>query len=184
MNKLDKSAIYNRRLLYSGFILLLFATLIYGFVSLQVGKKEIYLQKSINNSIRELQIYPVRGLIRDCQNRILVDNRPSFSVAVIQKVVNKECINYLSGLLNIEKKGIKEKIHKQYGFRPVIIARDISQEQIIALEENRLDLLGVHTLVEAKRYYPEKVVSPHIFGTIGEVSRAEQLLNPNYMQCR
>lgn len=137
MDKIDKTVIYNRSLIFSGFIFLIYAFLIYGFIRLQVTNKELYLQKSINNSIREMQLYPGRGLIRDRDGDILVDNRPSFSITVIPKVASNKSVKFLCQLLNLNEKEVKYKIRKLYGFRPVIIARDINYEQLIVIEENR-----------------------------------------------
>jgi penicillin-binding protein 2 len=182
MNKIDKTVLYNRSLIFSGFIFLIYVFLIYGFVRLQVTNKEIYLQKSINNSIRKIQLYPGRGLIRDQDGDILVDNRPSFSIAVIPKVASNKSVKFLCKLINLDEKEVKDKIRKLYGFRPVIIARDINYKQVIAIEENRLKHPGVISIVEPKRYYPEGIMSPHIFGATGEVSKAEQIMNTVYEQ--
>lgn len=182
MNHIDKSSFNFRRWAYSAFILFFLLVLQISFIRLQVGKKEIYTRQSIDNSIRKVQINPVRGLICDSDGDILVDTRSSFAVAVIPKVIKKESKIYLSKLFKIDEKELDLKIHKNFGFRPLIIARDISQEQLAVFEENRLQLPGVLTVIEPKRFYPSHVNSPHIFGSMGEVTRAEQIINPAYMQ--
>ncbi len=180
MNNPDKYKLQERAFLFAGIIFLLFMILIYGFIRLQFIRKDIYVQKSIENSVRRIQSYPVRGLIRDRDGEILVDNRPSFSAAVIPKVVSKESLSFLSKELHIDESSIKEKMYKNYGFRAVIIDRDIEYEQVIELEENRLKLPGVITMVEPKRYYVDGVMSPHLFGSLGEVTTSEQNKNNVY----
>jgi len=167
-------SLIKKQYILSGLTLFFFIVLLIGFMRLQVNKKNLYLQKSINNSIRKIALYPVRGLIRDSKGKILVDNRPSFAMAVIPKIIADSTINFLSARFHIPAQEIQKKIHKEYGFRPIIIARDISQKQLIFLEENRLSLPGVVNIVESKRYYGPDIRSPHILGTIGEVTPEEQ----------
>jgi len=174
-----KQSLSRRQYIYSGVVLLFFLLLLSGFVRLQVAKKDIYVQKSISNSIRKIDVYPVRGLIRDKNEKILVDNRPSFAAAVIPKVVSDSTIQQMSDIFQISLESIQTKMRKEFGFRPIIIARDINQSQLAFLEENRLSLPGVVSLVESKRFYAEDIRSPHIFGNIGEVTAEEQIQDPD-----
>ena len=182
MREFERHKIETKRITLIIIILMSFLFLLSGFLKLQVVNRELYVQKSIDNSIRKIQRYPVRGLILDSENRILVDNRSSFSIAVIPKVIEKAKLKELCEFLQVDYPEAEDKIQKQYGFRPVIIARDVSNQMLIAIEEQRQDLPGVITLVTSKRYYPKNVNSPHIFGTIGEISPAERLMNPEYDQ--
>lgn len=175
----DKQTLSRRQYIYSGVVLLFFLLLFTGFIRLQVANRDVYVQKSINNSIRKIDIYPVRGLILDKNNKILVDNRPSFAAAVIPKVVQDSTIQELADLFQIPLESIQTKIHKEFGFRPIIIARDMEHERLAYLEENRLSLPGVVSIVESKRFYAEDIGSPHIFGNIGEVTAEEQLQEPD-----
>jgi penicillin-binding protein 2 len=180
MKETDKYIIEQRRIFLVIAILVAFLFILSGFIRLQVINKEEYVQKSLDNSVRKLQLYPVRGLILDSRGEILVDNRSSFSVAVIPKAISPETLHQLCEFLDINYEDTHQKIRKEFGFRPIIIERDISMEMLIAIEEQRFDLPGVLTLVTPKRYYPEDVNSPHIFGTIGEINRAEQQLFRDY----
>jgi len=180
MKSIQVTSFNFRRNVYSIFIIAVFALLVTGFLRLQVANRSVYLQKSIDNSVRRIQKYPVRGLIYDNTGRIIVETRPSFSVAVIPKAVSNEALAEVERLLGLNHDDVKQKLKKFYGFRPIIISQDISYEHVIYLDENKLNLSGVYIVVGPKRYYPEKVFSPHIFGTLGEVSTAEQLLNPSF----
>jgi len=182
MKEIEKNSIEPRKLIFAVSIILIFFFILTGFLRLQVVNKELYVQQSLDNSIRKLQIYPVRGLFLDSKNKILVDNRSSFSIAVIPKVVSRKNLEEVCTFLGVDQEETDKKIKKQFGFRPVIIARDVSNEALIALEEKRHDLPGIITMVTSKRYYPEDVASPHILGTIGEINRVEQSVNPEYDQ--
>lgn len=180
MVEFDRHNIQHRFSVLVVVVLLLFTFLITGFFRIQVINRAVYVQKSLDNSIRRIQSYPVRGLICDRDADILVDNRPSFSVAVIPKVINRQTLSYLEKAINIPVDVIREKMRKDYGYRPVIITRDIEYKKVIQLEEDRLYIPGVLTLVEPKRHYPEGVQSPHIFGSVGEVTVEEEARSSLY----
>jgi penicillin-binding protein 2 len=182
MKEFDKNRINTNKMILTIIVLLVFLFLLSGFLRLQVVNRDLYVQKSIDNSIRKIQIYPVRGLLLDSENRILVDNRSSFSIAVIPKVIDRTKLKELCDFLQVDYNETKEKIQKQFGFRPVIVARDVSNEMLIAVEERRQELPGVITVATSKRYYPKDVNSPHIFGSIGEINQAERSIYPEYDQ--
>ncbi|MCB0281969.1 MAG: penicillin-binding protein 2 [Calditrichaeota bacterium] len=182
MRETNKQDLENRRIIATVFILLFFVILAYGFARLQVIKKDFYTQKSLDNSVRRVTTLPVRGLIKDSKDRILVDNNASFTVAVIPKVVSDSVLIKVAKLLDTDLQKIRETIRKEYGFRPVKIAHDVPYETIIYLEENRLSYPGIITSLEPKRFYREGVYSPHIFGSLGEVTPEEQSKNPQYDQ--
>jgi len=182
MKEINKQDAEQRKTILVGFVILFFGILVYGFMSLQLTKSEFYTQKSLDNSVRKITTLPVRGLIVDKNNKILVDNNASFSVAVIPKVAADSTIQNLGTFLDIDYQKMKTLIHKQYGYRPVKVAVDIPYEKVIYLEENRLQFPGIITIQDSKRFYREGIYSPHIFGQLGEVTSKEQAVNQIYEQ--
>ncbi len=178
----SKSSLAIKRWIYTSLILLFFIILIFGFIQLQVSNKDVYVLKSLNNSIRKSQLYAVRGLIFDSKGKIVVDNRPSFSLAIIPRVAKPYTIKDICNRFHLDYTKVKQELKKTFGFRPIVVARDISQESVIWLEENRLNLPGIINVIEPKRYYAPGVKSPHIFGYVGEVTQNEQKQNPEYEQ--
>ena len=178
----SKSSLSIKRWIYTSVIFLAFIILIIGFIRLQVTNRDIYILKSLNNSVRQTQVYAVRGLIFDSKGKILVDNRPSFSLAIIPRVANPETVKDVCKRFDLDYDEVQQKLRKSYGFRPITVARDISQESVIWLEENRLALPGIINIIEPKRYYAPGVKSPHIFGYVGEVTQREQRQHPEYEQ--
>lgn len=174
MNGSDNRNFTRRRLVFTTFTLLGFIYLLYGVARLQIGKKEVYVQQSLSNSIRQIEQYPVRGLIVDKNGRILVDNRPAFSAAIIPRIVNDSTVTILCKKLQLDETKVRQTLKKEYGFRPVIVSRDISQKQLVFLQENRLSLPGALIVVDPKRFYADSVYSPHIFGNLGEVTESEE----------
>lgn len=179
MNELGRQQRKSRQLTFNIVIIFVFAMLLVGFFRVQVAGGERYYKIAMDNSVRQLTQYPVRGTIRDINGKILVDDRPSFSVSVIPRQLTSETIDFLAGIIGKDPDYIREKIRGRRTYRPVFIKKDLEYRVISELEENRLDLPGVIVEVESKRYYPDGVYSPHIFGYIGEVDKNEAERNKN-----
>ena len=169
-----------RRILIILFVSILFIILAFSFFRLQVLNKDKYVQKSLDNSIRAQSKSPVRGLILDNKGRILVDNTAAFSVAITPKVFPDSLYEPLANMLNMDTDRMHSLANRHFGFRPVPIARDVDTKILIRLEENRLQYPGVQSVLEPKRYYRPGVGSPHIFGSLGEVTLKEEKVNPNF----
>ena len=164
MNELSRQNLKQRKIVFNVIVIALFMGIFYGFFNIQVAGREKYYEIALDNSVRQLVQYPVRGTIRDRNGDILVDNRPSFVVSVIPRQLSRETSEYLAKILNEDASMIREKIRGRYSFRPVIIKRDLDYQTVVNLEENRLNLPGVLVELESKRFYRDGVMSPHIFG--------------------
>lgn len=147
--------------------------LFYGFFRVQISSPDKYVQIAMDNSVMQSTLYPTRGIIYDTFGKILVDNRPSFVLSIIPRQFPKSKMNELSELIEEDEADIYKKIRGRNSFRPVIIKRDLDYETLAILEEMKLEFPGLTIEPESKRFYPENVFSPHIFGYVGEVTKSE-----------
>lgn len=170
----------SRRIMASVIVIIFFLILGLSFFRLQILEKDKYIQKSLSNSIRARSVSPVRGLIIDRQGRILVDNSAAFSVAIIPRVFPDSLYAPLARLLQTDETQMHRRARRHFGYRPIPVARDVNKKTLIQLEENRLKYPGVQSLLEPKRSYHAGVLSPHIFGSLGEVSLNEEKKNPDF----
>ena len=177
MNELSRQQRKARQITLNTAIIVTLILLISGFFRIQVAGGEKYYEISMDNSVRPLMQYPVRGTIRDVNGMILVDDRPSFFVAVIPRLLTQSTIDTVARIIGEEPEFIREKIRGRRTYRPVFIKKDLEYNIVAELEEKKLDLPGVFVDVESKRYYPEGVSSPHIFGYVGEVDKNEAQRN-------
>ena len=173
MNELSRQQRKARQLVFNISVIFVFVLLYIGFLRIQVAGSDKYYEISLDNSVRQLTQYPVRGTIRDVNGQILVDDRPSFFVSVIPRQLSSRTIDTLARIIVEDPESIREKIRGRRTYRPVFIKKDLEYSIIAELEERRLDLPGVLVEVESKRFYPEGVYSPHIFGYVGEVDKSE-----------
>ncbi len=72
---------------------------------------------------------------------------------------------------------IREQLRNQgyLQFQPVTVAKDISDQSVIDLEESINELPGVNITVEPIRYYPQGKVAAHILGTLGKISQQNEI---------
>ena len=130
------------------FILVIFGVLILRLWFLQIVSGSVYRAKSENNRIRLQSMAPFRGVIRDRNGKILVDNRPSYDLYIIPEDVHdpESLLNRLADLGNFDKTAMRERLRNAaggYPFNPVCLKKDISREELAMLETRRFDLPGV-----------------------------------------
>jgi len=145
---------------------------------LQILKTESFRDLSENNRLRFLPVAASRGGILDRNGKELVKNRPSFSVAVIQKDVQDKdaLLDRLARILKVERKELEERWEKGKGrakYYPIVLASGISREQLEVLEENNLSLPGVNIEMKPVRDYTNGILAAHLLGPIGEVTEAD-----------
>lgn len=155
---------------------MLFAALLFRVGYLQLFERERYARLSEDNRVRVKEVDPVRGMIFDRMGRILVENRPGYSVVTAPQTLleHPAVLKRLRELLGEGDEDAWLSAAKKYlGRRPEIrLKRDLKFEQLARLEAKMLFLPGLELKVEAKRYYPYKA-APHILGYLGEISSDE-----------
>ncbi|KAB3531440.1 penicillin-binding transpeptidase domain-containing protein [Alkaliphilus serpentinus] len=68
---------------------------------------------------------------------------------------------------------IREQLRKQsyLQFQPVKIAKDISQQSVVQIEENINEFPGINVAIEPVRIYPEGETAAHVLGYVGKISQ-------------
>ena len=90
----------NRRKIFTGFAFLLFIFIELRLFNMQLLDRPSFLQKAKANRIRAVSIEPTRGGIFDKQGRLLVENRPSYTLYATPWTVKRKpgTITLLSNL--------------------------------------------------------------------------------------
>ncbi|MFB2835422.1 penicillin-binding protein 2 [Floridanema evergladense] len=146
------------------------------YLQLVEGKRNRELAEK--NRIRLMPKQPERGNIFDRKGRILASSRLARSVYLWPRI-NKEphwlkTRQRLAQILDIPETDIQKRVIGRENSSTLIrIARDISPEQITALEESRNQLEGVSVDIEALRMYPNGELAAHVLGYTGELSDIE-----------
>ncbi len=145
---------------------------------LQILNADDYRSMSENNRLRFVPVAASRGAIMDRTGKVLVSNRPSFSLAVVpQEVKDKDALlDRLATLLKLDRAELDERWNKVKGrakYYPLVLASNITRDQVEIIEENRLRLPGVEIEMKPVREYSSNLLAAHLLGYIGEISDDE-----------
>ena len=116
-----------------------FAVLILRLIYLQVIRGDEYRLLSLNNRIRLQSIDPPRGLIYDRNGYVVVENRPSFDVAITLKDARpvEDTVDKLSEHLNVPAEELLLKLSSSKGmsaYKPIVIRQDIGRNARASIE--------------------------------------------------
>ncbi len=168
-----------QRILVLSFVVgIIFLFLIIRLWHLQILNADDYHAMSESNRLRFVPVAASRGAIMDRTGTVLVSNRPSFSLAVIpQEVKDKEALlTLLSDLLGLDRVEMADRWGKNMGrakYYPIVLASNITRDQVEIVEENRLRLPGIEIEMKPVREYTSNQLAAHLLGYIGEVSEKE-----------
>lgn len=171
---------YVLSLVAAGFFLLLLGRLWY----LQVIQSDEYASLSDRNRTRLIPIEPPRGAIFDRNGELLVENRPSFSVALIRQEIEDPdlLLLRLNNFLGVPYADLQRKyaLLKRYPpYLPAPLVNDINRDTMEILQENGLHLPGVMIKVIPVRTYTQGEKGAHLFGYTGEISEKD-LQDPRF----
>lgn len=157
-------------------IFLLLAT---GFWRLQIQHPAYYAELAEQNRIRSLPLLAPRGRILDREGRLIVMNKPSFSILLLREQQSKNLEQHLPAIaagLNIDLEDLRTRMRKfrsAAGWVPVTIKEDASTEDLAFLESHRDDLPELEVVMVQRRQYPRNGFAAHLLGYVGEVSETE-----------
>ena len=157
--------------------------LLLGFWKLQVIDSDKYGQMAEQNRVRSIPIIAPRGRMLDRDGRVLVDNRPSFSVLLLRddpKLV-EQYLPAISDGLNIPMDDLRDQLQNTRNlpkFQPIVIKPEASSADLDFIESHRSDIPVLEMLsVSRRRYLPNGFLA-HATGYVGEASEA-QIENSN-----
>lgn len=144
---------------------------------MQILHRIEYDMKSTDNSIKSLELQPLRGVFYDRNYKVLVSNVPAYTLRIIPAYYDTTLNKILETVVGTEPGFIKNLLHKNriYSkFLPVKVRRGVDFKVIAWFEENSEHLTGVDYIIEMQRFYPAGVIASHTFGYTKEIS-PEQL---------
>ncbi len=156
--------------------IVMFFTLGFRLYQIQVIEREKYQKTSEQNAIKEKIIEPYRGIFYDRNWKVLVDNRPGFTLRIIPYYLDTTVIPLIENYFKFKPGYIKYLLRANKNFSPFIpirLQRGLTFEQISWLEENKEQLPGVEYIIDMERSYPFGVRGSHLFGYCKEISRKE-----------
>ncbi len=171
----------------TGIAIFIFFLLITRLWFLQIFKGKDFRELSENNRIRLVRTIAPRGLIMDRTGKIIVENRPSFHLAIIPEDVKDwaKIKKVLPAIVNITEEDIESRISQanaRPSFQAIKLKYDLTWEEIARIEAFRLDMPGILLDIEPRRVYPFGDAVSHIVGYLGEIDEQQlkKLKKANY----
>lgn len=165
--------------------LILFVVLVYSvrLFQLQIVEHTKFDKESTDNSVKAIDLTPLRGVFYDRNRELLVENTPAYTIRITPAYYdtsNNKILERIAGLDQGAIKTILKKNRDYSKFTPIKIKRGVDFSSIVWLEENSEVLHGVDYIIELQRGYPAGVHGSHIFGYSKEVNKNQIKIDPYY----
>jgi penicillin-binding protein 2 len=181
MSRFDKeqTRLFTRRaLLVAGGQLALFGVLGARMFQLQVLDRNKYLMQAENNRVNMSLLAPERGMIYDRFDVPLAVNVQDFRLLLVEEQnpdipKTLDVIDRVVPLSPERRVRIMRDLNRQRQFLPVLIADNLTWEQMSAIEVAMLQLPGVTIDEGTERSYPLKQATAHVLGYVGIANEKE-----------
>lgn len=152
--------------------------LLLGFWKLQVIDSDKYSSMAERNRVRSIPVIAPRGRMLDRDGRVLVDNRPSFSVLLLRDdpVLVEKNLPAIADGLGITMEDLKDDLSTTRAlpkFQPIIIKPEASDADIAFIESHRSDIPILEMISVSRRRYISGGFMGHASGYVGEVSEQQ-----------
>ncbi len=155
-----------------------------GIFLLRLGYLQLFEKKydriAFENAIKEVEVYPTRGLIYDRKGELIVYNEPIYDIMVTPRLAKTADSNKICSLLKITMDDYSARLAKarQYStHKPSVFMKQVSLEDYQRFQESQYLFTGFDGQVRTIRKYPHNCAAV-ILGDVGEVDD-NQVKNSN-----
>ncbi len=181
---------------FTGIIFAIFVIFGFRMYQLQIVENAQYQDRANQNRLSEVPVAAPRGTIKDRNDVALAINVPAYDVRVTPALLpsNQDEVlriyNRLSALTSVPPtraialasaqnvRSIEELVAEGQGiapYRPVVIARDVTQETAMQILEESYTLPGVDIDTGSVREYPTGELTSQIVGYMGRIPQEREL---------
>ena len=170
--------------------ILIAGVLLFGFIlilqlfNLQILNKE-YKITAENNAFKYLVRYPVRGLILDRNNNILVGNKNTYDIQITPIEVKEFDTLALCKIFSLELESVREKMkeykanRRKIGYQTLTFLKQVPAQEYSIFAEQAYRFPGFSALPRTSRNYPFNA-GANLFGYLTEVDGEFLKKNPEY----
>ena len=149
---------------------------------IQVARGALFAERQEQQSIRRVRIPGARGRIFDRVGRTLVDNRPSYGIALYLEELRKpgpwaRTIDHVEDLLRrtgaiigqpsgLTRADIQAHIRRRLPL-PLVAWRDLDEQALARWAEQSSNVPGLDLQAEPVRVYPQRQLACHVLGYVG-----------------
>ncbi len=167
--------------IFLGIVVLIFLILVFRVSYLQLIETEHYRTLARENTLRLITITAPRGEIMDRHQRMLVGNRPLYTLSIVNVGQSREelapSISRIAEILESPEEDLWEKVDMQTHLRyePIRLVSDVPLEVVARIEEEQVGerLSGVVVDIEPMRDYPYGETLAHVLGYIREIQPSQ-----------
>ncbi|WP_147819805.1 penicillin-binding protein 2 [Salidesulfovibrio onnuriiensis] len=151
---------------------------------LQIHRGEEYAAKARENQLRQEAIFAPRGLIRDRNGELLAVNEPAYALGLVREDCKDidatlEQVGRWTGIPVKDLKAVYQKGRRRVKpFEPLILAPDLTFEQMAIIEANQLHWPGLEIRIRPRRQYKYGVMMAHLLGYVAEANESEMSKDP------
>ena len=154
-----------------------FAMLAVAFWIFQVAQHRKFAEMAENNHLRTLPMRAPRGVLFDRHGKVLVENRYSYTIALVREQTANldETIRTLALAIRVDEEAVRDVVRRRRrepSYRPIPIVEDASLSQVAAVTARKYELPGVIVQEVPTRQYPADSAA-HLFGYVGEVTESQ-----------
>ena len=177
----------NRYKIIKWLLLFTFLFLVGRLAQLQILNYRSYWNRAEAQTIKQLTIAPIRGVLYDRKGKLIVQNIPTYSVTLTPYDFKKETMPLLIRIIpeldsNKIYALIEQKEEKKELRLPFKIFRDVDEKTIFHLLEYSEKLPGIDLVVDSKRVYDFDCNMSHILGYVREITSDLLKKHPYYEQ--
>lgn len=169
---------YKKLILINKIIYLIFILIFFRLIYLQLINGDNYRVLAEGNRIRLDQEIAKRGIFYDRYGKILVYNKPMFTLYLSSGNIDstddfKKNLYLLNDILLLTDEQIDDliKIKDENNYLPLLIKEDLNFADAINLKIKTQKINGFFVNDETYRYYPEGPVIAHLLGYLGKISK-------------
>ena len=165
----------NRLVLLQWAAVAVFLLLLSGFWRLQILHPDYYNRLAEQNYLKNLPVAAPRGRILDRENRVLVDNRPSFSVIGQWDYRDrlKEHLPAIAQGFGLDPQDLESRVESaevRTPYAPIVLLENASEENVAFLETHRREYPELDMIKVPRRLYMPDGFAAHLTGYVGEIS--------------
>ncbi|MBS3945811.1 MAG: penicillin-binding protein 2 [Melioribacter sp.] len=172
MNDTNFGSIIRRRIIFLAIILFV-SVIAFRLFNMQILEQPAYSTKADENSVKPIYQTAPRGVFFDRNYKVLVGNKPSFTLRITPAEYDNKLTPFLEAILGVPE-GYINRILKQNEqmskYIPRKVAKDVNFKVIAWYEENSSKLPGVDYVIETQRDYSFGIMGSHMFGYSKEIS--------------
>ncbi len=137
-----------------------------------------YQELAERNQLRTIPLIAPRGLIRDREGRVLVDNTRSFSLGLFREEGQNidRILEFLAAGLHLDPEALRSRLKKAHHYapyQPVILSENISIRDVSYVLSHQAEHPELRIIEQPRRIYRYKRLAAHALGYVGEVSESE-----------